>query len=53
MRLYDEIIHDILTSLEKQDKQYSLLLVEDNEDLLQLMVRLLSVEYTVYTAKDG
>ena len=41
------------TILEKQEKQYSLLLVEDNEDLLQLMVRLLSVEYTVYTAKDG
>lgn len=41
------------TILEKQEKKYSLLLVEDNEDLLQLMVRLLSVEYIVYTARDG
>lgn len=41
------------TLLRKQEQKYSLLLVEDNEDLLQLMVRLLSVEYIVYTAKDG
>lgn len=34
-------------------KQYTLLLVEDNEDLLALMVRLLEREYNVLTANEG
>lgn len=36
-----------------KEKTYSLLLVEDNEELLQLMARLLSKDYAVYTAKNG
>jgi signal transduction histidine kinase/ligand-binding sensor domain-containing protein/DNA-binding response OmpR family regulator len=43
---------------EKQEKNenlkdHSLLLVEDNEELLQLMVKLLSKEYNIFTAKNG
>jgi signal transduction histidine kinase/ligand-binding sensor domain-containing protein/CheY-like chemotaxis protein len=34
-------------------KHYSLLLIEDNEELLQLMMKLLSREYNVFTAKNG
>lgn len=37
----------------KEKSSYSLLLVEDNEDLLSLMVRLLGREYPVYTAHNG
>ncbi|MDO4163953.1 MAG: two-component regulator propeller domain-containing protein [Bacteroides sp.] len=33
--------------------RYTLLLVEDNEDLLQLMVKLLSTDYRVLTATNG
>lgn len=33
--------------------RHSILLIEDNEDLLQLMVRLLSTDYTVHTAMTG
>ena len=35
------------------DKEYRLLLVEDNTELLRLMQRLLSRKYTVLTAKNG
>lgn len=35
------------------DKKHTLLLVEDNEDLLALMVKLLGTEYDVCTATDG
>ncbi|MDR2085945.1 MAG: response regulator [Dysgonamonadaceae bacterium] len=31
----------------------NLLLVEDNEDLMQLMVKLLAVDYIIYTAANG
>ncbi|GHS99432.1 hybrid sensor histidine kinase/response regulator [Bacteroidia bacterium] len=34
-------------------KDYSLLLVEDNEELLSLMVKLLGKEYNVFTARNG
>lgn len=34
-------------------KSTHLLVVEDNEDLLQLMVKLLETDYRVYTASDG
>lgn len=34
-------------------KQHNILVVEDNEELLQLMVRLLSREYNVFTAENG
>jgi signal transduction histidine kinase/ligand-binding sensor domain-containing protein/CheY-like chemotaxis protein len=37
----------------EQRKEYSLLIIEDNEELLQLMVKLLSKEYNVYTAQNG
>lgn len=37
----------------KPKQDYNLLLVEDNEELLHLMERLLSTEYTVYTASNG
>lgn len=32
---------------------YSLLIVEDNEELLQLMTKLLGADYMVYTANNG
>ncbi|GHT05181.1 hypothetical protein AGMMS49525_12280 [Bacteroidia bacterium] len=38
---------------EEHLKDYSLLLVEDNEELLALMVKLLSKEYNIVTAKNG
>lgn len=38
---------------EKKRKKCNLLLVEDNEELLQLMTKLLSAEYNIHTAKDG
>ena len=34
-------------------KDYSLLLIDDNEELLHLMVKLLSREYNIFTAKNG
>ena len=37
----------------RQKTGHSILLVEDNEDLLTLMVKLLSREYNVYTAVNG
>lgn len=37
-----------------EDKSpFNILLVEDNEDLLQLMVKLLSSDYTIHTAFNG
>ena len=36
-----------------EKKKYTLLLVEDNVDLLNLMVRLLETEYTIRTATNG
>lgn len=36
-----------------KDKKYNLLVVEDNEELLYLIERLLSVEYNVHTASNG
>lgn len=36
-----------------EEKKYALLLVEDNEDLLGLMVKLLGVEYIIHTATNG
>ena len=44
-----------IPSIEKkgEEKVYSLLLVEDNEELLKLMVNLLSTDYNVYTAGTG
>lgn len=35
------------------EQLHSLLIVEDNEDLLQLMVKLLGTEYRIYTAVNG
>ena len=40
-------------STSKEKSGYSLLLVEDNEELLALMVKLLGREYPVYTAHNG
>lgn len=39
--------------VEEKTRDYSLLLIEDDEDLLNLMVKLLSVSYNVYTAMSG
>ncbi|MDR3217503.1 MAG: response regulator [Dysgonamonadaceae bacterium] len=36
-----------------EKKEHTLLLVEDNEELLQVMVKLLSREYNIFTAKNG
>lgn len=38
---------------EENAQHTTLLLVEDNEDLLQLMVKLLKTEYTIHTATNG
>ncbi len=38
---------------EEQTKTHSLLILEDNEELLQLMMKLLGREYNVFTAADG
>lgn len=38
---------------EKVEKEYTLLLVEDNEDLLLLMTQLLESDYNIYTAATG
>ena len=35
------------------DHRFKILIVEDNEELLELMQRLLSKKYTTYTAKNG
>lgn len=35
------------------DHRFKILIVEDNEELLELMQRLLSKKYTTYTAKTG
>ena len=37
----------------EQPKAHTILVVEDNEELLQLMVRLLKREYNVHTAENG
>jgi DNA-binding response OmpR family regulator len=39
--------------VQEKARDYSLLLIEDDEDLLNLMVKLLSVSYNVYTAMSG
>lgn len=41
------------TVFPKPKQAYNLLIVEDNEELLHLMERLLSTEYKVYTASNG
>lgn len=41
------------TAVRKKTKTHSLLVVEDKEELLQLMVRLLQREYNVHTAENG
>ncbi len=38
---------------EEQAKLHSILILEDNEELLQLMVKLLGREYNVFTADNG
>ena len=37
----------------EEAKQHTLLVVEDNEELLQLMVRLLQRDYNIFTAENG
>lgn len=44
---------DIESEFDANDKTDRLLLVEDNEELLQLMTRLLQREYNILTATDG
>ena len=41
------------TEQENEAKAHSILVVEDNEELLQLMVKLLSREYNVFKAENG
>lgn len=38
---------------EVEKKKHSVLVIEDNEELLQLMTRLLKREYNVFTAENG
>lgn len=48
----DTIQEDFIPA-EQKKKDSSLLLIEDNEELLLLMVKLLSRDYNVFTAKNG
>ena len=48
----DEDEAEVSVKTDEKGKR-SLLLIEDNEDLLQLMMRLLAAKYMVYTAKNG
>lgn len=48
-----EISDDETNAMQETENKPNLLLIEDNEDLLQLMVKLLGVEYTVFTATNG
>lgn len=50
-----QILEDNIVPCERNaaEKNYTLLIVEDNEDLLELMVKLLGGEYTIYTATNG
>ena len=41
------------TDISDKEKKYTLLLVEDNEELLHLMKRILSKDYGIYTATNG
>ncbi len=43
----------ISAELSVAEKSHTLLLVEDNEDLLGLMVKLLGSDYTIHTATNG
>ena len=43
----------ILVEQSAAEKSHTLLLVEDNEDLLGLMVKLLGGDYTIHTATNG
>jgi len=59
----DQVIHFEPSPVEEEsewgtihnssEQKYTLLLIEDNEDLLQLMVRLLNTEYRIFTAQTG
>ncbi|MDH6314110.1 ligand-binding sensor domain-containing protein/signal transduction histidine kinase/DNA-binding response OmpR family regulator [Parabacteroides sp. PFB2-10] len=40
-------------TIEQPPREHTILLIEDNDDLLQLMVRLLSLDFIVHTAKTG
>lgn len=48
-----DLVQEVVIPSEQKKKDFSLLLIEDNEDLLLLMVKLLSREYNVFTAKNG
>ncbi|MDR2921522.1 MAG: response regulator [Tannerella sp.] len=45
----DDENQDIIT----HNKAYTLLIIEDNEDILNLLVRLLGVDYNLFTARNG
>lgn len=53
----DDAISDELDEAEEEttiaENRHTLLIVEDNEDLLLLMVKLLGTEYGIYTATNG
>ena len=50
-----DILEENLIPVEQSvaEKSHTLLLVEDNEDLLGLMVKLLGGDYTIHTATNG
>lgn len=52
MVTYGEV-DEFENTLSGKVKANSILVVEDNEELLQLMVKLLSREYNIYTAENG
>lgn len=54
IRLDEETKEEDATSNGKENrKEYSLLLVEDNDELLRLMKKLLGKQYNIYTAGNG
>lgn len=51
--IYNEDAEEQKDKMEKDAQSNFVLVVEDNEELLQLMVRLLRRDYKVYTAENG
>ena len=53
MMTYAEEDTQPMDDSEVEKKKHSVLVIEDNEELLQLMTRLLKREYNVFTAENG
>ena len=50
---FEEAVEEVKDTSQVVSKDNSILVIEDNEELLQLMNKLLSREYNVFTAENG